>query len=48
MNIEARWSYIPQEIIWDAQFVDMVERKKRFEIDFSKLSQYQIIKKDHL
>lgn len=40
MNIQARWSYIPNEIIWNARFEEMVNfntARGLYEVDFSKI-----------
>jgi len=42
MSIQARWSYLPQEIIWNARFVGMVTvtQKSRYEIDYAQISEF--------
>jgi len=40
-NVQARYSYLPQEILFDYQFVSIVERNYKdgvYEIDYSKLN----------
>jgi len=46
MNIQARWSYLPSEIIWGARFVEIVKRDHEnsyFEIDYSKFSKIEML-----
>jgi len=46
MNIQARWSYIPSEIMIDAKFVEITSRnetKGRYEVDFSKFNECMFI-----
>jgi len=42
-SIQARWSYVPSEIIWDSTFIEMVKddpKKGGYIVDISKLSQH--------
>jgi len=43
LNFQCRWSYVPEEILWDHVFVPLVRRNKTgtFEIDFLNLSGMQ-------
>jgi hypothetical protein len=40
LNFQARWSYLPHEILWGHRFVDCLskDRRGKFQIDFSKIS----------
>eukprot|EP00761_Pharyngomonas_kirbyi_P004611 gb/GECH01004616.1/.p1 GENE.gb/GECH01004616.1/~~gb/GECH01004616.1/.p1 ORF type:complete len:539 (+),score=93.16 gb/GECH01004616.1/:1-1617(+) len=44
-NIQARWSYKPHEIVWDARFVPMIRRDQQqpYIIDFARFSQVEPI-----
>lgn len=42
-NIQSRWSYIPNEIVWNARFLPIVhvsQKKRKFVVDYTKISKY--------
>ncbi|PRP88332.1 K+ channel protein [Planoprotostelium fungivorum] len=49
MNVEGRWSYLPHEIVWDAEFHRMVKgslTKGIYEVNYARLSDYQTVDDD--
>lgn len=40
-NVQARWSYVPEEFIWNHTFVNIIEKNKkygRYVVDYSKFN----------
>jgi len=48
LNFQSRWSYIPDEIIWDHVFVPLVSRTPsgKFQIDYERISDTVPVKED--
>jgi hypothetical protein len=46
MNVQARWSYLPSEIIWGARFTNIIKRNRArsvFEVDYSQFSSIEYV-----